>query len=66
MKDVVALRDAIREKHFPPKCSEIKLAMCKTCSPVEAGVSKGDIVRFADHVEPKDYDAKFADIYRED
>ena len=64
MKDVVALRKAIRENKFPAKCSDIKCAMCKTCSPIEAGVSAGDIVRYADHVDPKDPNFKFSDIYR--
>lgn len=64
MKDVVALRNAIRENKFAIKCSEIKCAMCKACSPQEALVSKGDIVRFANHVDPKDYNFKFSSIYR--
>jgi hypothetical protein len=65
MRDIVTLRDAIRNNKFPAKCSEIKLAMCRACSPIEAGVSKGDIVRFTDHVD-KDRDFHFTDIYKEE
>ena len=62
LKDVMAVRDSMKKKDFKPKCSLIKLAMCKMCTPEESGCAKPLEGDFEDYVD-WDEDFEFGSIY---
>lgn len=65
LKDIVKLRDAIREQNFPPRCTDVKFAFCRMCTPDESGIKIGyDDTPFSADVDPKRNEFKFSDVYR--
>lgn len=64
MVEVSKVRKAINEKNFPPKCSEVKYAMCQMCEPDECGLFKiEDRQPFKNFVITREKTERFIDIY---
>jgi hypothetical protein len=64
LKEIIKLRDALKMNNFTPKCTDVKFAWCKMCSPEESGIKDGydDTPFSADIVRNPNF--KFSDIYR--
>jgi CRISPR/Cas system-associated exonuclease Cas4 (RecB family) len=67
LKDIVKLRDALRNKDFPAKCSDVKYAFCRMCTPEESGIKDGfDDAPMNNDVDPNRLNFRFTDVYKDD
>ena len=65
LKDIVKLRDAIRSNEYPAKCTDVKFAFCRMCTPEESGIKDGfDDAPMNNDVDPNRLNFKFEDVYR--
>jgi CRISPR/Cas system-associated exonuclease Cas4 (RecB family) len=65
LKDIVKLRDAIRDKKFPAKCTDVKFAFCRMCTPSESGIKEGfDDAPMNNDVNPERMNFRFSDVYK--
>lgn len=65
LKDIVKLRDALRSNSFPPKCTDVKFAFCRMCTPEESGIKEGfDDSPLSDEVDPERLNFRFSDVYK--